>query len=74
MLSSGGTLSWSAPLLVNQSDLVWKRETESPLALTAERCGGRMGWGGVVFREDFPLEGSGAMSEGEREGECLCAS
>lgn len=48
--------SWSAPLLSNQSDLVWRGKTESPLALTAERWGG-----GGVLREDLPLERSGAM-------------
>lgn len=36
--SSGENPSLSAPLLSNQSDLVWGR-AESPLALTAERCG-----------------------------------
>lgn len=36
--SSGENPSSSAPLLSNQSDLVWGR-AESPLALTAERCG-----------------------------------
>lgn len=53
----------------SQTSLIWSGgERQSPLALTAEICEGRRE--GIVLREDFPLEKSGAMSRGE--GECLC--
>lgn len=52
VLSSGETRSWCASLLLNQSDLVWRGETESPRSDCRERSRGR-----VVGR------GSGAMRD-----------
>lgn len=72
MLSSGETHSWCASLLLNQSDLVWRGETESPLALTAERDLEGGWWG--VDRGQWETVPSGSLRHCiiHQEDSCVC--